>query len=389
MPQRRPRAYPRFLGIARCKNRGVATASAARAREELIEIGGRGLDARGFSRAAARAIRRRIPFDGVCVLTLDPATLLPTGEPLVEDALPAAATPRLAEIEVGEPDFNKFRALARAPRPAAALSEATDRDLDRSRRHRELKRPHGFDDEMRAAIVGPGGAWGAITLLREAGRGHFDRAEADLLASLSPLLAEGLRQTALLDPTDADGDDAEAGVLLLAADGSVAEADPNAWRWLEQLGFADPGPAPIAVRTVAEQARRLALPRPDDLPRRAAIARVPARSGRWLILRGSVLGEGPEARAAVTIEPASAAQLAPLIADAYGLTDRERAIVELVAQGHPTKQIAARLHLSTYTVQDHLKAVFEKLGVGSRGELVAQLFFRHYAPRLESGPSRH
>jgi DNA-binding NarL/FixJ family response regulator len=56
-----------------------------------------------------------------------------------------------------------------------------------------------------------------------------------------------------------------------------------------------------------------------------------------------------------------------------------------VARGLSTSAIAGRLYLSPYTVQDHLKSIFEKAGVGMRGGLVARLFFEHYAPRLTSG----
>jgi DNA-binding CsgD family transcriptional regulator len=53
------------------------------------------------------------------------------------------------------------------------------------------------------------------------------------------------------------------------------------------------------------------------------------------------------------------------------LTKRERDILELVADGHGNKQIAARLGISTNTVKTHLEMVFEKLGVSSRAEAVA------------------
>jgi DNA-binding CsgD family transcriptional regulator len=82
------------------------------------------------------------------------------------------------------------------------------------------------------------------------------------------------------------------------------------------------------------------------------------------------------------LEPARADELAPLIAAAYGLSERERVVTQMVAQGLATAAIARRLHLSPWTVQDHLKAIFEKLDVSSRGEVVARMFFDHYAPRL-------
>ncbi len=76
------------------------------------------------------------------------------------------------------------------------------------------------------------------------------------------------------------------------------------------------------------------------------------------------------------MEAARPPELAPLIADAYGFTERERLVTELVAQGYSTREIAGRLHLSAYTVQDHLKTIFEKSGTSSRGDLVAAPLLR-------------
>jgi DNA-binding CsgD family transcriptional regulator len=76
-----------------------------------------------------------------------------------------------------------------------------------------------------------------------------------------------------------------------------------------------------------------------------------------------------------------------MIAEAYGLTEREQAVTQLVGRGLSTEQIASRLYLSSYTVQDHLKSIFDKVGVRTRGEIVARVFFDHYTPRLVSGAS--
>jgi DNA-binding NarL/FixJ family response regulator len=84
----------------------------------------------------------------------------------------------------------------------------------------------------------------------------------------------------------------------------------------------------------------------------------------------------------VTIEPAKSSEIAPIIVEAYCLTPREQQITQAVARGLSNQEIAGELFLSSHTVRDHLKAVFAKVGVGSRGELVAKLFADHYGPAL-------
>jgi DNA-binding CsgD family transcriptional regulator len=112
-------------------------------------------------------------------------------------------------------------------------------------------------------------------------------------------------------------------------------------------------------------------------------------AGQWLIVRGSLLIDGPEPQVAVMLEVARPAEMAPLMVDAYGFTDSERRVTELVAKGLSTRQIAGRLHVSSYTVQDHLKSIFAKSGTGSRGDLIARLFLDHYAASLTSGVAAH
>ena len=233
----------------------------------------------------------------------------------------------------------------------------------------------GSPTSCAAVLTGPTGSWGALTLLREAGRPNFTPTEVRFVASVASTLADGVRRATLLDEALGDVARSETGFLVLDADNTIEMANPAAEQWLDELSptLRSSDPLPTAVRAVATQTRRVAT----GAGSAPASARVRTRRGRWVVVRGSLVG--PD-RVAVLLEAARPAELAAAIADTYGFTERERVVTELVAHGLTTAEIADRLHLSAYTVQDHLKAIFEKSGTGSRGELVARLYFAHYAP---------
>ncbi len=323
---------------------------------------------------------RIVPGEGSCLQTVDPATMLPTGD-YVEDGLPSDDILRLIEIELAEPDINKWVVLRNARTTAAGLSEATRGDLDRSSRQREVRRPGGFADEIRVVLANGVGTWGGLTLFREANRPHYTPTEIRRVASLAPVITDGLRRAALLSaPAELD----DHCVLVLNPDDSVAMGDHGADHWLDRLNVSSRTGArlPLVITAVVRQAR--ALLAAEQLPAsgvRLARACVHTSVG-WLLVRGSVLGSGPEAPVAVTLEAARAPEMAPLIAAAYGLTERERQVTALIARGNSTAQVAREMHLSAYTVQDYLKSIFDKTGTSTRGDLVSRLYFDHYAGRL-------
>jgi DNA-binding NarL/FixJ family response regulator len=56
----------------------------------------------------------------------------------------------------------------------------------------------------------------------------------------------------------------------------------------------------------------------------------------------------------------------------YGLTPREKEILQLLVQGHTIKQAAADLNIGYYTADEYIRSVYEKLQVRSRGSAIAK-----------------
>jgi DNA-binding CsgD family transcriptional regulator len=357
---------------------------ADRARRLAAQIRGLasdGLGWVGYATAVDDALRRVVRFDRSCWHSVDPGTVLFTGS-LNRDV--GCSGSWLAEHEYVIEDVNKWAFLAHSGRCAGATSIATHGDLSRSARHRSHT-AYGIGDELRAAFVADDVYWAAAGFLRNEGEPWFTEDDVRLLAELTRAIATGARRTLVINQGEdlvpaVDGP----GVVVFDPAGRPEFLSPAAERWIDEL-IEEPRPAAPGeskiVHAVAARARAGAA-HADPL-QLAARSRVRTRSGSWLLLYGSLLSGGHPGRTAVVIQPASASDVAPVVALAYGLSARECAVTSLCIEGRPTKDIAERLHLSIYTVQDHLKSIFDKTGVRSRGELVGQVFLQHYVPRWE------
>jgi DNA-binding CsgD family transcriptional regulator len=359
---------------------------AARAEREVVRLTHLGLDWPTLSWRAGEALRAAMPFDHACWHTVDPVSLLLSG--VAKDNLDDEA--RLPYHEYAVTDVNQWVALARSARPVGILAEATADAPGTSPRYRELLRPRGISDEIRAAFVADGTCWGACGIYRDAGRPGFTPAEAGLVLRAGRHLADGYRRALLLaSPPGITGQGA--GLVLFDHHGAPESADPVAAGYLD--GVVDRMPrrgdaVPHVVRAVAERARA-AVHDADLAGPVTARARVRTRDGRWLVLHGTHVSGPAGSQLAVLVEPATPAELWPVIASVYRLSAREREIVLLCLRGASTTQIAGKLSISPHTVQDHLKSVFDKAGVRSRRELVARVFHDHYWDPVAHGRAPH
>lgn len=359
--------------------------SPERALDKIQRLAHGSQDVRSLWDEASEVIASVVDYDWhPCWFTLDPASLLITSH-YNRDV--EALDPAVFKNEYVDDDVNKLADLATSDSSVVTLHDATEGDPDRSYRHRELMAPYGLDQELILALSSEGLLWGAMTIYRAYDREPFSKDEITLLSQCGPFLATAARRGLLVaEATDPEGPDAP-GLIVLDASGDVESTTPGVGRWLDELpdgDFARAGVLPSAVLAVAQRALRTAR---SDHPGEVAFARVLSRTGRWVVLHGAAL-VSHSSRTAVIIEPAHPGRIVPLLMRAYGLSEREQDVTQLVLEGASTSQIAQQLFLSAYTVQDHLKSVFEKTGVRTRRELMSRVFFDHYEPRVRDNESR-
>lgn len=358
-----------------------------RAKDKITRLSGQGLDLAAFWHAAEEVVAEFVPhMMGPCWYTFDPASLLVTSH--FQPEMPPLPADWLAH-EYYEDDFHKLAETARSTQGWSTIHERTNGVPGRSVAWKLHVQPYGGDQELFVALRTPSGeAWGLMALYRPPDDPMFSTDECQFLHAISPSLAEGAKRGLLIgEATDPEEPEAP-GLIVLREDWSVESMVPGAERWLEELpgGSVSTGALPPSIMAVAGRALR--SDRQPDTPGEVAFSRVLARSGRWIVLHGAALLTDTSRRVAIIIEPAHPARISTLLMSAYGLSPREKDVARLVLQGYSTMEIADQLFVSTQTIQQHLKRIFEKTGVHSRRELVGKVFFANYEPRLRDNESR-
>ncbi|WP_157592199.1 helix-turn-helix transcriptional regulator [Solirubrobacter soli] len=346
----------------------------SRAVRRIEALAAERLPAQSLIEGVADELCAAMPIDALIVAATDPDTLLGIGAGVVRN-MPQSMCKPFWEYEFEVPDFNKFSDIARAPRPVADLHAATGGRPQRSARWRELRTHMDADAELRATFNAGGRGWGLVQINRADTSTGFTEDEIAFVETIAPILGRALRLALISYPAHGTAVRGP-GMAILDASNHLASATPEALAWLDDLesiyrlrGQGLDGDLPSEITVAAAEARARGG---------ASRTRVRTRAGLWLLIHASCLQGAAEGEVAVVIEPAKASEVAPLIVDAYELTPREVDVTRALSRGLSTNEIAHELHLSRYTIQDHLKAVYEKTGVSSRAELVAKMFADHH-----------
>jgi DNA-binding CsgD family transcriptional regulator len=357
--------------------------TAVKTRDEIARLSRAGIDSWTFRTRVIQLLKRALPHDAVWFATADPTTLLFTGS-FVEE-IPERLTPAFVTNEFLENDVNKWVTLVRRRKPES-LYRATVGRPDASSRYREILAPLGLGDELRVALTDGPACWGFICLHREIHPAGFSEEEIAFLQSITRHLARGLRAGLLIENLAIAPETNAPGLLILSEDLSLVSTTQSALLWLDEIrDFPQRKELPQSVYALARRLRELENAERGE---KALSPRVRVRtlSGRWLLMHAMRLsGTEADRRIGVILEPAPSADVVPVVLQAYGLTNREAEIAQLVLRGSSTVEIADCLCISGLTVQQHLKAIFEKTGVSSRRELSARILYEQCVPHMISG----
>ncbi len=359
--------------------------------DDVARLGARALPREEYYAEVTARLRRVVPSAAACWHTVDPGTRLLTSDSPAElisrgiftEESATEAGQGIVASEYFAHDVNTFASLARKRVPVGTLTQATGGKLDRSARYQQVLEPAGIPYELRAAFVTRGRCWGAVHIARLDGQPDFTAADVSALASITGIVAEGIRASLRFDAGRRGGAERTSpGLMLLGPRNDIEMITPPARELLDLMSSgARSGNGevpPNAVLALAEYTRG------DPAGDEARTVAVPTGAG-WITLHASLPDGNTAGRVAIVVERSASPAATAVRLEAHGVTAREREIAGCLAAGLTNSEIAQQLVLSPYTVQDHIKSLLEKTGVSSRQELVARIFLDDYLPRIAAG----
>jgi DNA-binding CsgD family transcriptional regulator len=357
--------------------------------DEVDRLGARGLPRQKFFAELAPRLRNVIVNDASCWHTLDPHTRLMTSDSpdeLIERGVFAAdEAPAAGELIVRSEylveDVNTFAGLAARRVPVGILDHVTRGDPQRSARYRDLLLPADIPHELRAAFVVRGRVWGAVHIARRAASGPFEQRDADALAGVANAIARGIRASLRFDAARRGTGVEAPGLVVLGPGDEVELITPPARELLDSLRAERPVYADDAMATPVLALASFLRGAPEAGRGGSNVVTVPGSDG-WITLHASLPGPPGDGRVAIVLERAGGARSATVRLEAFGATTREREVATFLARGLSRAEIAEALVLSPHTVEDHVRSLYEKIGVASRHELVARVFLDEYLPEV-------
>jgi len=315
-------------------------------------------------------LRKFISFDAFCFTMTDTQILFSIGA--VTDQSIENIHQQIMSLEYGSEDVNNYVYLVESGQYIGRLSDVSSQSV----RYKRVLEPNGFSDEIRAALMFQGQCYGFLTLFKmvENRQPHFQNAEVDQVKILMPIMGKALMEfyhriieERLLTEEE------QSGIIILDKDLHILSTNTKATQLLTLLrdneGLLDwQIPKPIQAFCAKLQANKLNT---------QTSLLVPINNTGYITIQASFLiTADSQQQIAIVLNEASPKEMLSFLLTAYHLTPREKEVVVEIMKGMPTKVIAHNLGISSYTVQDHLKLIFQKVGVGDRNELVWKIFTR-------------
>jgi DNA-binding CsgD family transcriptional regulator len=255
--------------------------------------------------------------------------------------------------------------------------------------------PHDLDHELAVYIRESSTVFGGLSVMRAKGRGPFLEGDLTKARLLLPYLSDLVHDFSTLDVSfwqqrlDEGRPRSERGVVILDSNLNVIGYNDSAGYYCRALNSISPDwhsglsdfiidVPPVVKRdcqdlkTLCDSGLRFAC-----TPRKRVLA---ARDGEVIATNCAILANDDDGlrECKIIIDFESCQHMAgnngvAEVRSSANLTKREWHVVQLVAAGHTNQQIADELSISRYTVENHLKRVFEKTRVKNRTAL-AKLF---------------